>query len=127
MDAITLVDTVLDRSVVLGYGNTGFEIRRRLPGWPAGPTRMDGKSVLVTGAASGIGLAAAAGFADLGASVWALARDDERASQAVRLIRARARSGARRPGPRSDPAAVIRQAARSRCRGCSGRSPRRSS
>jgi hypothetical protein len=58
MDAITLVDTVLDRSVVLGYGNTGFEIRRRLPGWPAGPTRMDGKSVLVTGAASGIGLAA---------------------------------------------------------------------
>jgi NADPH:quinone reductase-like Zn-dependent oxidoreductase len=66
MDAITLVDTVLDRSVVLGYGNTGFEIRRRLPGWPADPPRMDGKVVLVTGAASGIGLAAAAGFADLG-------------------------------------------------------------
>jgi NAD(P)-dependent dehydrogenase (short-subunit alcohol dehydrogenase family) len=54
---------------------------------------MDGKFVLVTGAASGIGLAAAAGFADLGASVWALARDDERASHAVRLIRDRARSG----------------------------------
>ena len=50
MDAITLVDTVLDRSVVLGYGNTGLDIRRRFPGWPAGPTRMDGKSVLVTGA-----------------------------------------------------------------------------
>ena len=43
----------------------------------------------MTGAASGIGLAAAAGFAWLGALVWALARDDERAGQAARLIRSR--------------------------------------
>jgi dehydrogenase/reductase SDR family protein 12 len=47
----------------------------------------------VTGAASGIGLAAAAGFARLGASVWALARD-ERAGQAARLIRSRAGAAA---------------------------------
>jgi dehydrogenase/reductase SDR family member 12 len=51
---------------------------------------MDGRTVVVTGAASGIGLAAAAGFALLGASVWALARDDERVGQAARLIRSRA-------------------------------------
>ena len=88
MDVTCVVDTVLDRSVVLGYGSTGFEVRRRLPGWPADPPRMHGKVVLVTGAASGIGLAAAAGFARLGASVRALARN-ERAGQAVRLIRDR--------------------------------------
>ena len=90
------IDTLLDRSIVLGYGDIGLQIRRRLPGWPADPPRMDGKVVLVTGAASGIGLAACRGFAKLGATVLAVARSEERAREAVALIerdvpRARAR------------------------------------
>jgi hypothetical protein len=48
-----MIDKALDRSVVLGYANIGLEVRRRLSGWPAGPARMDGKVVLVTGAGSG--------------------------------------------------------------------------
>lgn len=52
MHAEEMIDTALDRSVVLGYANIGLEVRRRLPGWPAGPSRMDGKVVLVTGAGS---------------------------------------------------------------------------
>src|ERR1700689_3502385 len=79
MDLTSVIDAVLDRSVVLGYGPPGYDIRRQLPGWPADPPRMDGKVVLVTGAGSGIGLAAAAGFAALGASVRALGRDNQRA------------------------------------------------
>ena len=90
MLAARLIDTALDRSIVLGYGNVGLELRRRLPGWPADPPRMDGKVVLITGAASGLGEAAAVGFARLGATVHAHARSAPRAADAVAAISAQA-------------------------------------
>lgn len=81
-----VIDTALDRGIAPGYGNIGLAVRRRLPDWPPDPPRMDGQVVLVTGAASGLGRAAAVGFARLGASVRALGRNRERAADAVAAI-----------------------------------------
>jgi dehydrogenase/reductase SDR family member 12 len=86
MELATTIDTLLDRTIVLGYGNVGLEIRRRLADWPADPPRIEGKVVLVTGAGSGIGLAACIGFARLGASVRAMGRDQRRALDAAALV-----------------------------------------
>src|SRR5215218_2483364 len=81
-----LVDTLLDRTIAPGYGKYGLRLRRRMPGWPADPPRIDGKVVLVTGAASGLGLGAAQGFASLGAKVLAVARNEDRARDAERAL-----------------------------------------
>jgi dehydrogenase/reductase SDR family member 12 len=96
-----LIDTILDRSVIAGYTNVGYRIRSRTI-WRAGVwrsgvwradsagcssvsgslPRMDSKVVLVTGASSGIGLAACEGLAHLGAGVRMLVRDRERGERA---------------------------------------------
>jgi NAD(P)-dependent dehydrogenase (short-subunit alcohol dehydrogenase family) len=74
-----LLDTALDRSIAGGYTRIGHALRRS--GFAELP-RMDGRVAVVTGATSGIGQAAAAGFAGLGARVVLVVRDLERGERA---------------------------------------------
>ena len=73
------LDRALDLTVVPGYSRLGYSLRSR--NWDELP-RMDGRVVLVSGATSGIGLAAAAAFAGLGAPVHLLARNADRGEHA---------------------------------------------
>ncbi len=77
------VDTLLDRSVVLGFSRIGPAVRRHLPTWPEDPApgSMAGRTVAVTGATSGLGLATAQGYAELGAAVRLVVRDVEKGAR----------------------------------------------
>lgn len=81
-----MLDTLLDRTVLPGYTSLGYRLRAH--GWDELPS-MAGKIALVTGATGGIGLAAADGFAGLGADVRLLVRDAERGERAAAQVRER--------------------------------------
>lgn len=89
------IDTALDRSVALGFSSIGPAVRRRLPTWPADPPpdALRGRTVVVTGATSGLGLATAHGVLDLGARLVLVARNEEKAA-GVRVDLAAAHPGA---------------------------------
>jgi NAD(P)-dependent dehydrogenase (short-subunit alcohol dehydrogenase family) len=84
------VDTVMDRTLVLGYTTIGLAVRKALPGWPEDPPpgALAGRHVLVTGASSGLGIATVEGLVDLGAVVHMLVRDEAKGAGVADRIRA---------------------------------------
>ena len=75
--AARVADGALEVTVAGGFGSPGIRLRRRMFAW-ADPARLDGRRVVITGATSGIGLAAAREMAGLGAHVAIVGRDPER-------------------------------------------------
>lgn len=78
-----VLDTLVDASIVLSYGNTGYKLRHALM-WDDADLEVDlaGKVCAITGANSGIGLAASRELARRGATVYLLARNRERGEAA---------------------------------------------
>jgi NAD(P)-dependent dehydrogenase (short-subunit alcohol dehydrogenase family) len=74
----TVLDGLLDRTVVPGFSRIGYVTRRRWWAADPAPDSLRGKVVAVTGANSGLGKATALGAARLGASVRMLCRDTAR-------------------------------------------------
>lgn len=82
-------ETLLDKSLVLGYSSIGWYARQPwLPPAPA-PGSLEGRTVIVTGASSGLGRATAAGAAHLGARVRLIGRTASRLEDAARVIHRR--------------------------------------
>jgi NAD(P)-dependent dehydrogenase (short-subunit alcohol dehydrogenase family) len=82
-----LVDSALEASVIGGFSRVGPLVRGRLEQW-SDPPSMAGRVCVVTGASSGLGLAASTGLARLGASLRLLVRDARRGEDACREIAA---------------------------------------
>ena len=79
-----LVDAVLETSVVGSFTKVGYEVRRRLYDWQdLTSLDMTGRTVVITGGNSGLGLVTAKALVRIGASVRIVARDAERGATAV--------------------------------------------
>jgi dehydrogenase/reductase SDR family member 12 len=74
-----LIDAGLEISVVGSFSRIGPTIRRRLDDWsPPAADALQGRTVVVTGPTSGLGLAATTAFAAAGARVVLVGRDERR-------------------------------------------------
>lgn len=85
--ATSLLTSALDATIVLSFDRTGYRVHAL--GFDDADLDVDlsGKVCAVTGANSGIGEATATALATLGAKVWLLCRDADRAEDAAIRIR----------------------------------------
>lgn len=83
----SLSDALMEAAIAPSWSGLGYSARRRLERWDEQvPTRMDGKVIVLTGFTSGIGLAAATKFGELGATLHLVGRDPGRTSSTAETL-----------------------------------------
>ncbi|MEM6795557.1 MAG: SDR family NAD(P)-dependent oxidoreductase [Acidobacteriota bacterium] len=87
-----LLDRALDASIFFSFDRTGFERHARRFDPEDLEVDLAGQRILVTGANSGIGRAAALALAHLGAEVWLLCRSPERGAKALEDLKLASRN-----------------------------------
>ncbi len=83
------VDAALEATIVPSFSRWGYGVRRRIHGWEPVSTDLTGRTALLTGGTSGIGLAAATKLAAMGAAVTITGRNRNRGNTAVEHITTR--------------------------------------
>ena len=72
-----LIDELLEITVIGSFSHIGYDVRSRVFAWTApAADSLAGRTILLTGATSGLGREAASQLAGLGARVVLLGRDD---------------------------------------------------
>jgi dehydrogenase/reductase SDR family protein 12 len=89
-----LIDRALEVTIAPSFTRLGYDLRSRLDHWaPIGSYDLTGRVVVITGATSGLGLAAARVLASDGATVEIVARNAGKATAVCEQLRAHALSG----------------------------------
>lgn len=89
------VDAALEATVVLSFSRVGYAVRSRLSRWcPTDQLPGAGRTVVVTGANSGLGYATARALLDAGARVIVVTRDERKARATVQRLVDKVGSGA---------------------------------
>ena len=79
IDARTIADALIEAPVITSFTRIGCAVRRRLDQWkPLDDYDLTGRVIVLTGATSGLGKAAATQLAHCGASLVLVGRTDER-------------------------------------------------
>ena len=79
------VDATVEATVVGSFTNVGYNVRSRLFGWDELPD-LTGRTIVITGATSGLGAAAASELSEFGADLVLVGRDRERTEAAARNL-----------------------------------------
>lgn len=75
-------DAALEAPVVTSFTRIGHDLRQRIDRWEDPATDLSGRTVVLTGATSGLGRSAAGTLASAGATVVIVGRDERRTAEA---------------------------------------------